>query len=195
MTFTLLHAGERSALFADAPVIKASDGDHLRDGIALLERIESLATATRVESETRRADARREGLAEGVAAVRAELAARLADLATDVARQQRERDEDLSQAAMAAVEAILGVSGAAAIGPALVTQALAGFVADELVQVTVAPSLAALLRGMPLGEQVRVVEDPALGELDCELQTARGAISAGLRVQLAALAERWSVAR
>lgn len=194
MSFTLLHSGGANLLGTDSPVIKASEAIALADSVSLLEEAGKVLAEARKERSTLRDEARGEGLAEGVEAVRGEVAARLKALATELAESQRKRDEELAEAAMAAVKAILGDSAPEVIGPALVGNALASFTDGQPVELEVAPALAGSVRGELDGDpRVRIIENPDLGPLDCELRLASGAISAGLDVQLAALAERWGL--
>lgn len=192
MSYALLSPG----LLATRAVIKADEITLIETASDLLVRAQDSVVRARAEADQLRAQARDEGRQQGVEEVRREVADRLAALAEDLAREQRRRDEELGTAALAAVEAIIGAAGLEAIGPALIQQALSGFVGDEAVVVRVAPGMAKPLKKI-LREDSRVtVEvDAALEPLDCELRTGRGTIRAGLSVQLAALAERWEVAR
>lgn len=192
MTFALLSPG----LLTTRSVIKADEIEFVERAAELLARAEEVLVETQAEAQRLRDAARVEGHEAGVAEGRQEVAIRLATLSEELAHEQRRRDDELAAAALAAVEAIIGVAGLTAIGPALVQQALSGFVGDDAVTVRVAPAMAeplqAALRGDP---RVSIETDAALEPLDCELRTGRGTIRAGLSVQLAALAERWEVAR
>ncbi len=193
MSFVLIHGGHH-LLGATGPLIKASEADAVSSAAQLLERAERILADAQAEAEELRATARQQALAEVTAEVRAEVAERLTGMARDLASEQRRRDEELAEAAMAAVKAMLGSAAPEVIGPALVRQALASFAEGRPVELHVAPSLAARLEAELADDpQVRLVEDPQLGPLDCELCLASGTIRAGMAVQLAALAERWGL--
>lgn len=92
-----------------------------------------------------------------------------------------------SEIAYTALVRMLGESGGDAVWkPALCRQAL-----DEVklrpVTLHVAPGFAAGLDAVARAEQVRVVEDAALGPVSCRLETNRGIYDGGLEVRLEAL--------
>lgn len=194
MSFLLLQAGDAAALFAERPVIKAAERRRVADAAALLGQAADAARTMRAEAETALSVARAQGLAEGVDAVRAEVAAGLATLAREVAEAERRREEEIAGAAMAALEAIIGAAGVERIGPALVRQALGAFAAEGAVTVEVSPALAEAMREeLNDHPDVTLVADPELGPLDCQLKVAGGTVRAGLSVQLSALRERWGL--
>lgn len=191
----LLHTGSEASVFTDDPVIKAAEFTPFERALDLLEEARRVRDQALHDAECLREQARVEGLRQGVDEAKRVLVDQLGALTHDIAQQQRHRDEELSSAALAAVQAIIGAAGVAAIGPALVTQALDGFVGDQSVVIEVAPELAAQITdSLASRPEVTVVANTALKPLDCMLRTGRGTIRAGLDVQIAALAERWEAA-
>jgi len=196
MSWVLVRSPQGANVFADKRVVKAKEVRTFEDAASLLTEAEAILNQARAEAAAIRDAAHRAGAEQALHDVRDEMAQALAELASKVSAEGRQRDDELAEAAMAAVETMLGAGGVDAVGRALVMQALESFVGDQAVTVTVSPALAERLRAEMRAEKqevgtVTVVADPARGPLEAELKIGSGTIDISAATQLAALADRW----
>ena len=196
MSFHLLIGDGSAILGGGSARIPAAQREAFADAHALLARAagEAASVAERVAAAVARG--REEGARGAAAQAEAEVAARVAELAGTLAAEAGARRAEIAAAALAGAEAIIGALSPDETGTRLALQAISRLPDDEHITVTcssaIAPRLQAALAGR---EGVTVEIRDGFGGLQVELATGAGRIVASLDVQLAALAERWGVAR
>jgi flagellar biosynthesis/type III secretory pathway protein FliH len=179
--------------------IARADVRVLRDAGALLDEAQAIRDSAQAVSDTARAEGHAEGRAAAEAEFAAALAAALADLAAGFAAENARREREVSAAAMAVVEQLIGLQVDEDIVAGLTAQALRSVnagAADEECVVEVAPHLAEPVR-QRLAEShpsLRLAANPALPALACRVLTGEGRIIADLDTQIASLRQRWGIA-
>ena len=189
-------------LFGDAFIatpsarISGDDVRQFRDVGELLSEAKVIRDAAEAEAEAARA----QGYADGKAAAQAEFADALGtaldELGASFAAEHQRREREVSRAAMAVIEQLIGTYPADEIVAGLAAQALhtAGAGEDDCV-VEVAPVVAEAvsLRLADARQPMRVIANPDLPALACRVVTGEGRIIADLDKQLASLRERWGI--
>lgn len=196
MSFHLLIGDGSAILGGGSARIPAAQREAFTDAHALLARAaaEAASVAERVEAATERG--REEGAREAAGQAEAEVAARVAELAATLAAEAGARRAEIAAAALAGAEAIVGALPREDAAVRLAVQAVERLPDDERIVILCSPAVASRLQAALAGrEGVAVETRDDFGDLQVELATGAGRIVASLDVQLAALAERWGVAR
>ena len=196
MTFHLLIGDGSAILGGGSSRVPAAEREAFTDAHALLARAaaEAASVAGRVEAAIARG--REEGARDAAARAETEVAARLAELAASLAAEAADRRAEIAAAALAGTEAIVGALPPEEAGARLALRAIGRLPDDERIVVACSPAVAPRLQAALAGREGVVVEvRGGFGDLRVELATGAGRIVASLDVQLAALAERWGVAR
>lgn len=195
MTYHLVHADDATLLFSERAVIKRDERQSFSNAVALLGAVRE-AQARAVQA----ADAaRNEAYSAALEGARADiddlLARQIAQFAAAIEAQEQARRNEIAEAALAAVHAVLGELDDATLVPALVARALDRLQPQGAVIVAVAPDLAEKVAArLAARTEVTILPDPALGAHDCAIRTEQGQVIASLSVQLETLAKRWGVA-
>jgi flagellar biosynthesis/type III secretory pathway protein FliH len=193
MSYFLINSGEQS-LGTNSPLIKSRDRQNFYDAAIMLQHVQTVKSAT----ETAYAEAADRGYADGVAAGRAAIEAKfLLELQKMVAAfeaNQTARHEQIATVAFAAAQAIVGAIDETEAVRGIVHQVIKRSDSGQAVTVHVNPEKCDALHQMgAFPDTVKLVANPDLGPTDCEIVTANGKIIAGMELQFAALAKRWSV--
>lgn len=195
MTYHLVHADDAALLFSERAVIKRDERQSFADAVALLGAVREAQARAVQTADAAREEAYAGALAEARAEIDNVLAGEIAQFAASIDAQAQARRNEIAEAALAAVRAVLGELDDAMLMPALVARALDRLQPQGAVIVAVAPDMAekvaARLEALP---EVSILPDPALGAQDCAIRTEQGQVIASLSVQLETLAKRWGVA-
>jgi len=193
MTLALLVSGEdRAALTATWRIPRAQVA-MLRDGLSLLKEGDRRLTRAVNEIEREKAAAQQAGFeagrAEGLRAAAAEVAAQMARVSDEAARDRTTTRESIGKLALDVVRRIASDLGPEQLAPAMVERAVREVLPDQPMRVRVAPGVAGVVgaRLWALNANIEVVADDQLGEMDCVLETGSGRVQAGLDAQLGAL--------
>ncbi|MGN7997520.1 FliH/SctL family protein [Sphingomonas sp. 22176] len=195
MTYHLVHADDAALLFSERGVIKRDERQSFSDAVALLDAVREAQARAVKAADAARDEAYTSALAGARAEIDELLAREIAQFAAAIDAHEQARRNEVAEAALAAVHAVLGELEDATLVPALVARALDRLQPQGGVTVAVAPDLAekvaARLEALP---EVSILPDPALAAHDCAIRTDQGQVIASLSVQLETLAKRWGVA-
>ncbi len=195
MTYHLVHADDAALLFSDRAVIKRDECRAFSDAVGLLGAVREAQARAVAATEAAREAAYATALAGARAKIEAMLASEIAQFAAAIDAQEQARRNEVAEAALAAVHAVLGDLDDATLMPALVARALDRLQPQGAVIVTVAPDLAEKVAArLAASTEVTILPDPALAAQDCVIRTEQGQVIASLSVQLETLAKRWGVA-
>lgn len=195
MTYHLVHADDAALLFSDRAVIKRDERRAFSDAVGLLGAVREAQTRAVAATEAAREAAYATALAGARAEIEAMLASEIAQFAAAIDAQEQARRNEVAEAALAAVHAVLGDLDDATLMPALVARALDRLQPQGAVIVAVAPDLEEKVsQRLVARTEVTILSDPALGARDCVIRTEQGQVIASLSVQLETLAKRWGVA-
>ncbi|MHA6316169.1 FliH/SctL family protein [Altererythrobacter sp. CAU 1778] len=192
MKVTML-AGDK-VLQLQSARIPAQSARRFRDAAELFEEAQALQRGSAELSRRAREEGYEAGRAEALAEMREALALATDSLRRDMAEEDRRRERQAVEAAMQAVELLIGRREDAEIATGLVRQALVRAGASE-VEVIVSPDVAEqVARSLEGKDSVSVVADAALAPMQCRIVVGDGRIIADLDTQLAALRRRWGLA-
>ena len=192
MKVTML-AGDK-VLQLQSARIPAQSARRFRDAAELLEEAQALQRGSAELTRRAREEGYEAGRAEALAEMREALALATDSLRRDMAEEDRRRERQAVEAAMQAVELLIGRREDAEIATGLVRQALVRAGASE-VEVIVSPDVAEQVAHSLEGkDSVSVVADAALAPMQCRIVVGDGRIIADLDTQLAALRRRWGLA-
>ena len=192
MKVTML-AGDK-VLQLQSARIPAQSARRFRDAAELFAEAQALQRGSAELSRRAREEGYEAGRAEALAEMREALALATDSLRRDMAEEDRRRERQAVEAAMQAVELLIGRREDAEIATGLVRQALVRAGASE-VEVIVSPDVAEQVAHSLEGkDSVSVVADAALAPMQCRIVVGDGRIIADLDTQLAALRRRWGLA-
>lgn len=195
MTYHLVHADDAALLFSERAVIKRDERQTFSDAVALLGAVREAQARAVQAADAARNEAYTAALAVARAEIDALLAGEIAQFAAAIDAQEQARRNEIAEAALAAVHAVLGELDDATLAPALVARALDRLQPQGAVIVAVAPDMAEKVAArLDTLTEVTILPDPALGAHDCAIRTEQGQVIASLSVQLETLAKRWGVA-
>lgn len=195
MTYHLVHADEATLLFSERAVIKRDERRSFSDAVALLGAVREAQARAVQAADAARDEAYSAALEGARAAIDDLLAREIAQFAAAIEAQEQARRNEIAEAALAAVHAVLGELDDATLVPALVARALDRLQPQGAVIVAVAPDLAEKVAArLAARTEVTILPDPAIGARDCAIRTEQGQVIASLSVQLETLAKRWGVA-
>ncbi|MET3712692.1 flagellar biosynthesis/type III secretory pathway protein FliH [Sphingomonas trueperi] len=195
MTYHLVHADDAALLFSERAVIKREEHQSFADAVALLGAVREAQARAVQAADAARDEAYAGALAEAQTAIDDLLAGKIAQFAAAIDAQEQARRNEIAEAALAAVHAVLGELEDATLVPALVARALDRLQPQGAVIVAVAPDMAEKVAArLAALAEVNILPDPALGAHDCAIRTEQGQVIASLSVQLETLAKRWGVA-
>lgn len=196
MTFCILHDDGKALVSTDRRLVKAGERALLEDACAVLAR----ARAIEAEMQTRHAeaerDARQRGLEQGREEGRRAFVGAITQLTRDVREHCLAQEREIAALALAALRRMIDDIGDEAVMAGIARRAVSAVAPGSGIVVEVAPALCEAVTAA-LGEDrqatVLVRGDAALALHECRIATAEGRIIADLGVQLAAIAERWSM--
>lgn len=195
MTYHLVHADDAALLFSERAVIKRDERQSFADAVALLGAVREAQARAVQAADAARHEAYSAAFEGAGAEVNDLLAREIAQFAASIDAQEQARRSDIAEAALAAVQAVLGELDDAVLMPALVARALDRLQPQGAVIVAVAPDMAEKVAArLEALTEVTILPDPALGPHDCAIRTEQGQVIASLSVQLETLAKRWGVA-
>ncbi len=192
MSFTLT-IGDR-ILSGRSALIKAHDRAAFAEIDALLDEANRIKNDMLDQSAAARDEAYRHGLTQGFQQVQSYFLAKLDELSATVEAHEQERRANIADAAMAAVQMMIGDLGDADIVPGLAERALDRMAEDSRYVVEVASEQVAMVQErLAARDAVSVEANPMLGPLDCVVRTSTGRVIASLDTQMETLAQRWGV--
>ena len=199
MNVTLVTARDTAAL-TDGWRVPREQVRPMREALALLRESDRRLTRATAEIEARRAAAEQSGYDQGRADGERRAAAEAAQaLAAFTERTERERAELRARVGDLALEVVRRVAGdldPTAFVPAMMERAVRDVLPDQPMRVRVARAVAPTVeaRLWAINAAIEVVPDDQLGPLDGVLETANGRVQAGLEDQLSALARAFAPA-
>lgn len=194
MRYLVVHSGLSSTALIDGWRIPASQVAEFGSAQALLAFADERAAALDEHCRRELIQAEARGYEAGLARARAETARQTSEALATVAQEDERRWRELRQAigrlALEVVRRVAGEIGHDALIEHVAVQTLSELQVERPFAVRVPPCAqeGVLRRLTDLGEQIRVVSDPALAEGECVFETEEGRIHAGLNLQLEALA-------
>ena len=199
MTVTLVTARDSAAL-TDGWRVPREQVRPMREALALLRESDRRLTRATAEIEARRAAAEQsgydQGRADGERRAAAEVAQALAALTERAERERAELRARVGELALEVVRRVAGDLDPAAFVPAMMERAVRDVLPDQPMRVRVARAVAPAVeaRLWAINAAIEVVPDDQLGPLDGVLETANGRVQAGLEDQLSALARAFAPA-
>lgn len=194
----------RLGIASDRRVLRAAEVPALQQAQQVLDELHALLAQEQARVDAACAQARADGLAQGLAEAQVQSRAQLADEVARMARlqeQQRERlQQDVAGLALAVFEKLLGELPAQERLARLAAQAARELLPARTWRLHVHPSqlagLRAALQAVDASDRAglaraELLADADLAETDCRLTTEFGSADAGLQTQVQRLAQTW----
>jgi type III secretion system HrpE/YscL family protein len=206
MSYLLWNRERNVGIASRRLVLRATEVPLLEDALVLRNRLEQLfdeqAQRIAAAAEEARAEARVLGHEEGWREARDELAARLAALAHDAARERARLRGDIAALALEVVRKLLGRFAGEALLAGLADTAARDMLPAPSLTLIVHPDRCDAVRERLAQAADEAPElcfemrgDPACAPDTCRIETEHGSVDASLEAQLERLAAAWGVNR